>query len=100
MSVFLFHVDFVGTKSPWNHWCPDPAKVAEAYAHYEREINGDRIDPSLRAAVHAVRDGKFWPRNPPNVVRDGYIGPDRSCHPERCDCENLGLPAKTHPYRV
>lgn len=102
VGVFLFDVNVLGTKSRCDRWCPDMSQVGAMYERYDREKNGNRSHPAERVAIHAVRDdsGTVWPRHLPCVENDGYVGPDRSCNPERCDCQALGLPIKTHPYRI
>ena len=50
---------------------------------------------------HVLRDDKNLPKNVPPVQlgeseNDGYA-PDRSCNPERCDCNALGFPVMSSP---
>ena len=95
MSVSLVAVDVMGNtrRSHRFYWDRETAKTK--YPEYEGEVNDGCIDHQLRTVVHAVCDGKDWPTNLPyGPVGRGW-GPDRSCHPDRCDCEALGLPVKT-----
>lgn len=95
MSVSLVAVDVVGIVRGPHPFFWDGKMAKTKYPKYEQEVNGRCTDHRIRTVVHAVCDGKHWPTNLPYGPVGGGWGPDRSCHPDRCDCEALGLPVKT-----
>ena len=94
MGVSLVAVDVMGFVRGPHPFYWDWKRARTRYPEYEVEVNGGCIDPRLRTVIHAVCDGKHWPTDLPYGPVGGGWGPDRSCHPDRCDCEALGLPKK------
>ena len=95
MSVSLVAVGVTGIVRGPNRFYWDEKTAKTKYPEYEEEVNGGCIDSLLKSVIHALRDGKHWPTNLPYGPDGRGWGPDRSCHPDRCDCEAVGLPVKT-----
>ncbi len=97
-GVSLIAVDLMGIKKqPY----PSAASLDEAkatYVNYEHELNHGKKDPAEKYAIHTITENNDWPDDLPGVHRGGSYAPDRSCHPDRCDCEALGFPVHSHPH--
>ena len=96
--VFLVAVNELGTRREPYPSVANLDKAKSRYVEYEHELNGGIGDPFLKSAIHVLTDNKFWPRELPIVHHGGSDAPDRSCHPDRCDCEALGFPVHSHPH--
>ena len=96
--VFLVAVDKMGAKREPYLSVADVDKAKPRYVEYEHELNGGIADPFLKYAIHILTDDKRWPKELPNVHHGGSYAPNRSCHPDRCDCKALGFPVHSHPH--
>ena len=97
-GVSLIAVDLMGMKKQPYPWAASVDEAKARYANYEHELNRRHKDPADKYAVHTITENNDWPDNLPSVRHDGGDAPDRSCHPDRCDCEALGFPVHRHPH--
>lgn len=97
-AIFLLGVDVMGLKRRTYRYFSSSGKAKAKYGKYVQEVNQDIKDPRLMYAIHAVTPDKDWPENLPYVHHRGSYGADRSCDPERCDCEILGFPVHLDPH--
>ena len=99
--IFLVAVDLTGVAVTPQRYVRDEGAVRAAYEAFFRDLNEDNTDARTRYAIHALDSGQHWrSRDREHVQSDAGCGADRSCNAERCICERLGLPVKTHPHRI
>lgn len=96
--VYLVAVDVMGTKRQPYLSVINVDKAKVRYVEYEHELNRAIDDPRLKNAVHALTEENSWPDDLPSVHHGGSYASDRSCHPDRCDCEALGFPVHSDPH--
>ena len=100
-EVYLVAVDVMGCiREPYPSF-PNVEEARQEYEKYDLEINENcGKDSRIKSAIHALCGQKHWPRTVPYVKSDAGTAPDRSCHPDRCDCEALDFLIKRHPHAI
>lgn len=96
--VFLVAVDLMGSKrQPYRRVRNVDAAKAE-YMQYEDKLNRGVEDPRDQDAIHVLTENTNWPNDLPSVHHGRSYALDRSCDPDRCDCEALGFPLHSGPH--
>ena len=97
-GFFLIAIDVMGNKRQPYSRVSDLDRAKAEYVKYEHELNGAVDDPFLKCAIHVLTDTRDWPDDLESVTQGQNHGPDRSCRPDRCDCEALGFPIHSDPH--
>ena len=96
--VYLVAVDVMGMKRQPYPRVINVVTARAKYAEYEHKLNREIEDSRLKYAIHVLTENNSWPDDLPSVHHGGGHAPDRSCHPNRCDCEALGFPVHLDPH--